>query len=81
MRRPAWRRRPICCRARAGTVHERALAEVRARINIAVQLDRLGRTSEAIEALRLVISERPSRPFGATARAELLLQRLASRAQ
>jgi hypothetical protein len=71
----------LLSRARAGTVHERALAEVRARINIAVQLDRLGRTSEAIEALRLVISERPSRPFGATARAELLLQRLASRAQ
>ena len=71
----------LLARAHGGTVHERGLAEVRARLNVALQLDRLGRTGDAIDQLRRVIEERPSRPFGATARAELLLQRLASRAQ
>jgi tetratricopeptide (TPR) repeat protein len=63
----------LLARAQAGTVRDAELANVRARLNIAIQLDRLGRTAEAIDTLRLIVTERPSRPFGVTARAQALL--------
>ena len=65
-------------RATEGTVHEPALTMVRARFNIAVQLDRLGRRREAIDALDRLIEERPSRPFGITDRARRERTRLPS---
>jgi hypothetical protein len=64
----------LLARAKAGTVRDAELASVRARLNTAIQLDRLGRTAQAIETLRLIVTDRPSRPFGVTPRAQTLLQ-------
>jgi tetratricopeptide (TPR) repeat protein len=66
-------------RVQAGVVHEPALASVRARFNIALQLDRLGRRAEAVAALDRLIQEQPSRPFGITERARRERRRLSSR--
>ena len=59
--------------ARAKRVTEPQMAETAARLGIALQLDRLSRSEEAIEPLRAVISARPPAPFGAVARAHLQL--------
>lgn len=60
--------------AAAGEVHEPALASVQARLNMAVQLDHLGDLPAAIDLLETVITDRPARPHGATARAQALMQ-------
>lgn len=60
--------------AEARQVHEPALASANARLNMAIQLDRLGDRSAALELLQLLLTERPARPHGATARAETLLR-------
>ena len=65
-------------RATDGALREPALTAVRARFNIALQLDRLGRRRESIEALDRLIEERPSRPFGITDRARRERARLIS---
>ncbi len=65
-------------RATEGAVREPAVTAVRARFNIALQLDRLGRRRESIEALDRLIEERPSRPFGITDRARRERARLTS---
>lgn len=65
-------------RATEGALREPALTAVRARFNIALQLDRLGRRRESIEALDRLIAERPSRPFGITDRARRERARLTS---
>jgi hypothetical protein len=49
------------------------MAEARAHLGIALQLDRLFETDVAIEHLRAVIAARPSAPFGAVAQAQLQL--------
>jgi tetratricopeptide (TPR) repeat protein len=49
------------------------MAEARARLGIALQLDRLFETDVAIEHLRAVIASHPIAPFGATAQAQLQL--------
>ena len=66
----------LMARAAAGEIREPALASVRARLNMARQLDRLGRTSEAVALLADLIAERPSRPADAVARAAALRARL-----
>ncbi len=58
--------------ADAGQVGEAGLASVRARLNMAVQLDRLGQRSRALDLLDALIAERPTRPRGATTYAESL---------
>jgi hypothetical protein len=60
--------------AAAGEVHEPALASVQARLNMAVQLDRLGDAAAPIDLLETVIADRPARPHGATARAQALVR-------
>jgi tetratricopeptide (TPR) repeat protein len=69
----------LLARAAAGDVREPALAATRARLNMARQLDRLGRTSEAVTLLTDLIAERPTRPADAAARAAALRARLIAR--
>lgn len=59
--------------ARAGHVAEAQTAEVRARLGIALQLDRLYETDAALEPLRAVIAARPATPVEAMAQAQLQL--------
>ncbi len=59
--------------ARAGRVARPKMAETAAQLGIALQLDRLSRSEEALEPLRAVLSAQPSTPFGAVARAHLQL--------
>lgn len=59
--------------ARAGRVAEAQMAETRARLGIALQLDRLYETDAALEPLRAVIAARPAAPFEAVAQAQLRL--------
>jgi tetratricopeptide (TPR) repeat protein len=49
------------------------MAEMRARLGMALLLDRLFETDEAIAQLRSVIAARPNAPFGAVAQAQLQL--------
>ena len=56
--------------ARARRVEFPELAETRARLGAALELDRLFETDAAIEHLRIVIAARPSAPFGAVAQAQ-----------
>ena len=71
--------------AQAGRLALRGMAEARARIGIATQLDRLHETDLSLEPLDAVIAARPTAPFGALAQAWLLrgqaLDRLGSRAE
>lgn len=69
----------LLARAEAAAVREPALASVRARLNMAQQLDRLGRSSDAAALLRALIEERPARPVGAAARVAALLARIETR--
>jgi hypothetical protein len=62
--------------ARRGRVHEPELASVRARLNMAIELERLGDRTRAIDLLNEVIVERPARPYGAMLNAQRLLERL-----
>lgn len=57
--------------ARAERVAEPQMAEAAAQLGMALQLDRLSRSEEALEPLRAVINARPDAPFGAVARAHL----------
>ena len=59
--------------ARTGRVQEVAVAETRARLGIARQLERLHQSDAALEELRAVLAVKPSRPAGATAAAYLAL--------
>jgi tetratricopeptide (TPR) repeat protein len=59
--------------ARAGRVATPAVAETRARLGLARQLDVLHESDAAVEHLRHVIEARPSTPYGALARAHLQL--------
>ena len=59
--------------ARQNTVSHAAMAETRARLGMALQLDRLFETDLAINHLRAVIGSNPAAPFGAAAQASLQL--------
>jgi tetratricopeptide (TPR) repeat protein len=59
--------------ARAGSVARPDLAEVRARLGLALQFDRLAETDVAIDHLRVVVERRPAAPAGALAQAHLRL--------
>jgi tetratricopeptide (TPR) repeat protein len=59
--------------ARAEHVAEPEMAQTAAQLGIALQLDHLSRSEEALEPLRAVINARPHAPFGAVARAHLQL--------
>ncbi len=65
--------------ADSNRVNEAELASVRARLNMATQLSRLGERQQAIDLLRAISAERPSRPSGAVARAQTLLKTIRSR--
>ena len=58
--------------ARAGAVRHAGMADVIARLNIAVQLDRLDRTPEARALLEAIIAERPAAPVDGVLRATRL---------
>lgn len=64
--------------ARAGRVAEPGLAETRARLGIALQLDRMC-DAAAIDHLRGVITAAPSSPYGAIAQAHLQLAHVLDR--
>lgn len=59
--------------ARAGGVAEPDMSEVRARLGIARQLERLGEADAALPHLRAVIAANPEAPYGALAQAHLQL--------
>ena len=59
--------------ARHHQVTQEHMAETRARLGMALQLDRLFETDLAIEHLRAVIASRPATPFGAAAQAQVQL--------
>jgi tetratricopeptide (TPR) repeat protein len=65
--------------ARHDRVAAPRVAETVARIGIAEQLDDLLETDRAIEGLRTIVSEKPSAPAGALARAQLALGMAADR--
>jgi tetratricopeptide (TPR) repeat protein len=71
--------------ARADDVAEPEVSEVRARLGIARQLERLGEADAALSHLRAVIAAKPAAPYGALAQAHLQLgqtmQRLEMRAE
>ena len=67
--------------ARARRVASPSLAETRARLGAALQLDRLFETDVAIEHIRAVIVADPSEPYGTRAQAQLQLRRAVARMQ
>ena len=67
--------------AQARRVASPSLAETRARLGAALQLDRLFETDVAIEHIRAVIVADPSEPYGTRAQAQLQLRRAVARMQ
>ncbi len=65
--------------ARAGAFAEAGLAETRARLGMATQLDALYESDRAAEQLRAVIQAKPLAPFGATAQAQQRLDQTLKR--
>ena len=59
--------------ARRREVEAPEMAEVSARLGVALQLDQLSQSAAAAEHLRAIIASAPSAPFGAVARAQLQL--------
>ncbi len=78
----AWQ--TLLSAARDGRLASAPMAEARAHLGMAVQLDRLHETDVALEHLRAVAQAAPTAPFAAVAQAALLraqaLDRLGSRA-
>jgi hypothetical protein len=67
--------------AEAARVHDPQVASVRARLNMAVQLNRLEERARAVELVDTVIAEGPSRPFGIVSRAQTLRKAILARAR
>jgi tetratricopeptide (TPR) repeat protein len=68
----AWQ--TLVDRARSGGVHDPPRTEMRARLGLAVELDRMFETDRAIDELKIVLAARSAtRPSGDRARASLLL--------
>jgi tetratricopeptide (TPR) repeat protein len=59
----------LLARAEAGAIHRTALATVRARVNVAVQLDRLGQRDRARATLDALLATDPRAPIDAVERA------------
>src|SRR6185312_8690730 len=59
--------RTMLALAREQRLNESEIAEVRARLGVAHQLDALYQTDHAIEQLRQIVETKPTRPFGALA--------------
>jgi tetratricopeptide (TPR) repeat protein len=60
-------------RARAGRMAATGLADTRARLGLAVELEAMQETDRALDHLQTVMRARPPAPFGATARAHVLM--------
>jgi tetratricopeptide (TPR) repeat protein len=73
----AWRQ--IVDGAPRGAYNEPGVSNVRAQLGAAEKLDELYETDTAIALLRPLAASRPAAPFGATARAHLLLGRALDR--
>jgi hypothetical protein len=71
----------LLARAEAARVHDPQVASVRARLNMAVQLNRLEERARAVELVDTVIAEGPSRPFGIVSRAQTLRKAILARAR
>jgi tetratricopeptide (TPR) repeat protein len=65
--------RALYTAARQQKVSLREMAEARARLGMALQLDRLFETDVAIEHLRTLVAEQPAAPWGIVAQAHLQL--------
>ncbi len=65
--------RTMLALAREQRLNESEIAEVRARLGVAAQLDALCQTDHAIEQLHQVVESKPARPLGALAAANLAL--------
>jgi tetratricopeptide (TPR) repeat protein len=65
--------------AESGRVHDAPLAVVRARLQMATELDHLGERRRAIDTLSSIIAARPARPYGAVVRAQSLQKIIAAR--
>jgi tetratricopeptide (TPR) repeat protein len=70
----AWQ--DMLAAAQAGRLALASMAETRARIGIATQLDRLQEPDLALEQLRVVLRAAPPSPFGSLAQASLLSGRI-----
>ncbi len=71
--------RVLLGRALRRDVHEAAIAEVRARLGVAVQLDALEQTDAAIDELNTVVSQGATAPYGSQAIASWYLARALDR--
>ncbi len=69
----------LLLRARAGLVNEPALAEVRARVQLAIALDQLEETDRALEHLDWVMARKPTRPHGILREVSALRQKAVQR--
>jgi tetratricopeptide (TPR) repeat protein len=69
----AWR--SLIDRARAGRVNATRMAEVRARIGLAAELNDLSQPSEALDQLKMLIAMRPNEPYSSQALAQFELGR------
>jgi len=67
----SWR--SLYVAARQHRVGHEEMAEARARLGMASQLDRLFETDVAIEHLRAIVASKPGAPYGAVARAQMQL--------
>ena len=65
--------RALLAAARDGRVNEPEVAAAQARLGIARQLEALHQTDQALEYLRAILTDKPSRPAGAVAAAYLAL--------
>ncbi len=65
--------RALLARVAAGAVSAPHIAEVRARLGLAVQLDAMAETDRAVDQLRRVVQLAPTAPAGALANAQLRL--------
>jgi hypothetical protein len=66
----------LLARARGGQVNRASMAEIRARLNIAVQLERLGQRDRARAEVDAIIAAQPKAPADALTRARALRRRL-----
>lgn len=69
----------LLLRARAGLVHEPTIAEARARVLLAIALDRLDETDLALAHLAAIADNKPARPAGVVVQAAALAKRMRGR--
>jgi tetratricopeptide (TPR) repeat protein len=69
----------LLLRARDGLVNQAPLAEVRARLQLAVELDKLDETDLALEHLEWIVTRKPASPHGILPGVSALRRRAAAR--